>query len=170
MCIDCLKDKPIFEQILTEHIFWILNDVVTILFNTASPSCHFFWRRVETIYFFEYFCSLISKCQNPCLTMCDIIEQWLQIESIVARNNNMTEIYKEICIVPSPILLVANSLHPVYKGLTFEHNPERNVRILEYFLTILDDQKLYDFYEYSKNLFWLFYFSPHITSRDCATH
>jgi len=60
----------------------------------------------------------------------------------------MTEIYKEICVILSPILLVANSLHPVYRGLTFEHNPERNVEILEYLLTILDDQKLDDFYEY----------------------
>jgi len=156
MCINCLKNKPIFEQILTEHVFWIPNDVVTILFNTASSSSSatsFEEELKQFIFLCEYFCSLISKCQNPCSTMCDIIEQWLQIESIVARDNNMTEIYKEICVIPSPILLVANSLHPVYRGLTFEHNPERNVEILEYLLTILDDQKLDDFYEYSKNPF-----------------
>lgn len=40
--------------------------------------------------------------------MCDIIEQWLQIESIVAGDNSMAEIYNEICAILSPISIVAN--------------------------------------------------------------
>lgn len=63
----------------------------------------------------EHFCLLICKCQSPSSTMCDIIEQWLQIESIVAGDNSVVEIHKEINAILSPISIVANCLHPVYR-------------------------------------------------------
>lgn len=153
MFITCLKNKPVFEQIITEDVFRIPNNVITILLNinTFSPTATSFEEELRKyILLCEQLCSLISKCQDPCSTICDIIELWLQIESIIAGENSMIEIYKEIQDILSPILLVANSLHPVYRGLAFEHNAERNVEIVEYLLTVLDDQELNDFYEYSK--------------------
>lgn len=156
MFINCLKNKLIFKQILTEDVFRILNDVITILLDTddtvlsSSNATSFEKELKKFISLCEHFCSLIAKCQRPCLTMCDIIEQWLQIESIVAGDNNMTEIHNDICAILSPISILANYLHPSYRGLKFEHNPERNVEILEYLLTVLDDRGLDDFYEYSK--------------------
>ncbi|TGZ51601.1 hypothetical protein DBV15_12638 [Temnothorax longispinosus] len=155
MFINCLKNQLIFEQILTEHVFRIPNDVITILFDTdtvlpSSNATSFEKELKKFISLCEYICSLISKCQRPCSTMCDIIEQWLEIESIVAGDNSMTEIHNEICAILSPISIVANCLHPVYRGLKFEHNPERNLEILEYLLTVLDDRRLDDFYEYSQ--------------------
>lgn len=151
MFINCLKNKLIFKQILAEHVFHVPNNVVTILFDTglsSSSTTSFEKELKKCISLCEHFCSLISKCQCPYSTMCDIIEQWLQIESIVAGDNSMAEIYNEICAILSPISIVANCWHPVYRGLTFEHNPERNVEILEYLLTVLDDRGLDDFYEY----------------------
>lgn len=150
MFINCLKNTFIFKQIFTERVFHIPNNVATILFDIDSSSSTILFEKElkQFISICEYLCLLICKCQSPSSTMCDIIEQWLQIESIVAENNSMVEIHKEISAILSPISIVANCLHPVYRGLTFEHNPERNVEILEYLLTVLDDQGLNDFYEY----------------------
>lgn len=152
MFINCLKNTFIFKQIFTERVFHIPNNVATILFDIDSSSSTILFEKElkQFISICEYLCLLICKCQSPSSTMCDIIEQWLQIESIVAENNSMVEIHKEISAILSPISIVANCLHPVYRGLTFEHNPERNVEILEYLLIVLDDQGLNDFYEYSK--------------------
>ncbi|XP_043285503.1 uncharacterized protein [Venturia canescens] len=153
MFTNCLKNQSIFHDIVSENVFNVPENALEILSSMSATS--FEEELQKFIVVSEHFNYLNSECQRPSSTMCDMIERWLQMESLLSENGRLATIKNQIPTILSPTSIVANNFHPAYRGLTFANNAERNVMVLEYLLTILDDQGLDEFYEFSnkKGLF-----------------
>ncbi|XP_043271216.1 uncharacterized protein [Venturia canescens] len=125
MFTNCLKNQSIFHDIVSENVFNVPENALEILSSMSATS-------------FE-----------------EELQKFIVIESLLSENGRLATIKNQIPTILSPISIVANNFHPAYRGLTFANNAERNVMVLEYLLTILDDQGLDEFYEFSnkKGLF-----------------
>lgn len=147
MLTTCLKNECIFYAILSENVFNVPEHAVRILSSSATS---FKEKLRKFIAISEQFCSLSSECELPSSTMCDMTERWLRIESLISGDGSFAEIDGQIRTIVSPLSIVANYFHPAYRGLTFESDPERNVIVLDYLLTVLNDKGLDEYYEFSK--------------------
>lgn len=149
----CMKNRSIMKQILATGEFMFQKEILMTLFDSTSsslPSSSFEEDLRKFICLYEHFCSLISKCDNPTVSIADMTEEWLKLESAIVEDVCMDEICEQIHSIVSPVLLAANFLHPVYRGRMFENNTERVTAIFEYLLEVLDSEGLDDYYAFSK--------------------
>lgn len=125
---------------------------MTLFDSTSSslPSSSFEEDLRKFICLYEHFCSLISKCDNSTVSIADMTEEWLKLESAIVEDVYMDEICEQIHSIVSPVLLAANFLHPVYRRRMFENNAECVTAIFEYLLEVLDSEGLDDYYAFSK--------------------
>lgn len=121
----CMKNRPIMKQILATGEFMFQKEILMTLFDSTSsslPSSSFEEDLRKFICLYQHFCSLISKCDNPTVSIADMTEEWLKLESAIVEDVYMDEICEQIHSIVSPVLLAANFLHPVYRGHMFENN------------------------------------------------
>ncbi|KAF7987215.1 hypothetical protein HCN44_010854 [Aphidius gifuensis] len=69
---------------------------------------------------------ILEKCEEPETLMADIVEEWLKLE----EKNQYDFIKLQIENILSPIALISNLLHPIYRSQRFVENKNRMSEIM----------------------------------------
>lgn len=118
----CLKNLNIMRQLAEEGLVTpkqpsLLND------STLSGQLR------DSIIIFDPICELVNKCQATHCKIADAAEYWLSLNIPVSDDKVEERLDTRLDKVLTPIALVANFLHPKYRGQKFAHLDTLNAKV-----------------------------------------
>ncbi|XP_077260899.1 uncharacterized protein LOC143896758 [Temnothorax americanus] len=140
----CLKNLRAMTQMMGERQYKLKTEVLKILIDESfEEDLNHSLDLLKPIY------CIAEKCKNSKIKIADITEDWLMLKS--TENVYYNPVQSRIDAILSPIALVANLLHPVYRGQRFKNDHSCMKKVMEFLINELDEEGMNDFGKYKNS-------------------
>lgn len=139
----CLKNLRAMTQMIGNRQYKLKKEVINILLDESFEE-----ELNRSLDLIKPVCNIAEKCEKSKITIADAAEDWLMLASIENVYHNLQS---QIDTILTPIALVANLLHPIYRGQRFANDQDRMRKVMEFLIDHLDEEGMNDFGKYKKS-------------------
>lgn len=140
----CQKILNSMTQMMVDRTHELHHRVKTLLLDQGFEN-----EMKKAMKLVEPLIAIHQKCDQDNFLLADGVQALLEIEAM--EDNPYVSILPEIDPMLTPLSLIANFLHPVYRGKLFLNNNSRFAKVNDFCLDELNDEGLQRFTQYKTN-------------------
>lgn len=138
----CLKNLRAMTQMMGNGQYKLKKEIINILIDESFEK-----ELNHSLDLLKPVCNIVEKCEKSKITITDAAEDWLMLAS--TENYNLFQ--SQINTILTSIALVANLLHPIYRGQRFANDQGCMRKVMEFLINELDEEGMNDFGKYKNS-------------------